>query len=194
MEHGKIKRGKEKLGNLMQYLSLVQIHNCCSVIFFFFFFFLISLLKPRRRFSAEGLPALLSEVSLFSLGLKVEAPGSTPRDCGESTVYGEPHTVCPNPIPDDSSNVGNIQDCMPGLLMVISLSLEGRNILASVDTDATLSGLPGPLTGWPPEASLEPVLKSNHSVKGYLHHSRAKYASLKTSGVDNSDTIFEMIP
>lgn len=56
---------------------------------------------------------------------------------------GGGHTLCPNPILGDSPNVEDIQDGMPGLLMVISLSLEGGNILASVDTAATLSLLPG---------------------------------------------------
>lgn len=56
---------------------------------------------------------------------------------------GKAHTLCPNPIPGDSPSVEVIQDGMPGLLTVISLSLESGNILASVDTAATLSRLPG---------------------------------------------------
>lgn len=63
----------------------------------------------------------------------------------EEYENGESHTLCPKPIPDDSSGVGDIQDGVPGLLVVICSSSEGRNMLASVDTDAALSGLP--LTG-----------------------------------------------
>lgn len=55
MEHGKIKRGKEKLGgfNAIFVSSLdTQLLPCLP----FFFFFLVSLLKPRQQ--PEGLPAL----------------------------------------------------------------------------------------------------------------------------------------
>lgn len=82
-------------------------------------------------------------MGLFCLGLKFGAPGPIP-EVVESKNGGEGrHTLCPNPIPGDSPNVEDIQDGTPGLLMVISLSLEGGNTLASVDTAATLSGLPG---------------------------------------------------
>lgn len=81
-----------------------------------------------------------SEVVLFCLGLKVEAPDSTPRNC---RIQGESHALCPKPVPSDSSNVVGTQDFMQGLLIVISLSLESRNVLDSVDTNAILSGLPG---------------------------------------------------
>lgn len=59
---------------------------------------------------------------------------------------------------------------MPGLLlMVISPFLEGRNILASVDRDATLSSLHrSPLTGWLHEASIGHVWKSESLNKRLL--------------------------